>query len=82
MRQDGDLVRCRLLAVNGKQRLSKHGYNLIVHAACNSSPGHDISCAADAFRKSGNEAEPAIIRTAGHFLNTIFLEVIPEPPLL
>jgi hypothetical protein len=82
MRQDGNLVRCRLLAVNGKQRLSKHGYNLIAHAAFSSTPDHDISCAADVFGKSGNEAEPAIIRTIGHVLNTIFSEAIPEPPLL
>jgi hypothetical protein len=82
MRQDGNLVRCRLLAVNGKQRLSKHGYNLIAHAAFSSTPDHDISSAADVFGKSGNEAEPAIIRTIGHVLNTIFSEAIPEPPLL
>jgi hypothetical protein len=68
--------------VNGKQRVSKHGYNLIVHAAFSRTPDHDISCAADAFRKSCSEAEPAIIRTIGHVLNTIFLKSIPEPPLL
>lgn len=79
MRQDARLVRCWFVAVNGNQRLSKHGYNLIVHAAFSSTPDHDIWCAADV---SGNEAEPAVIRTIAHGPNTIFLEAIPGPPHL
>jgi hypothetical protein len=72
--QDAHLVRCRVVAVTGKQRLSKHGCDLIVHAAFSSTPDHDKSCAADA---TGNEAEPAVIRTIADVLNTIFLRSDP-----
>lgn len=72
--QDAHLVRCRVVAVTGKQRLSKHGCDLIVHAAFSSTPDRDISCAADA---TSNEAEPAVIRTIAHVLNTIFLKSDP-----
>ena len=72
--QDAHLVRCQVVAVTGKQRLSKHGCDLIVHAAFISTPDHDISCAADA---TGNEAEPAVNRTIAHVLNTTFLRSDP-----
>lgn len=68
------LVRCRVVAVTGKQRLSKHGCDLIVHAAFSSTSDHDISCAAHA---TVNEAEPAVNRTIAHVLNTTFLRSDP-----
>jgi hypothetical protein len=78
-RQDAHLVRCRVIAVTGKQRLSQHGRDLIVHAAFSSTPDYDISCAADA---TGDEAEPAFIRSIAHVLNTIFLRTTPKTPYL
>ena len=72
--QDAHLVRCRFVAVTGNERLSKHGCDLIVHAAFSSAPDHDKSCAADA---TSNEAEPAVIRTIADVLNTIFLRSDP-----
>ena len=55
--------------MTGRERLSKHGCDLIVHAAFSSTPDHDtIQCAADA---TGNEAESAVIRIITHVPNTI-----------